>query len=261
MNPRGFLLFDIDGVIRDVTGSYRRAIQETVKQFTTWKPSIENIDDLKAEGIWNNDWDTSLELVKRYINKNSPSIAIPDRKYIVEVFSNYYFGGDPNGLSHQWTGFIKNEPLIVNKDFFKELTEKGFLWGFVSGSEISSAKYVLETRIGLTNPPLIAMGEAPEKPDPSGLLRLASHIAKRPLGSGMPPIYYLGDTVTDVLTVNRAKAAIPNQIFFSYAVAPPHLHTESKKKERMIYEQKLQEAGADKILISTYDAINQVQNY
>ena len=42
MNNIGLILFDIDGVIRDVTNSYRLAIQETVNFFSGWRPSIED---------------------------------------------------------------------------------------------------------------------------------------------------------------------------------------------------------------------------
>ena len=59
-NNIGLILFDIDGVIRDVTNSYRLAIQETVHFFSEWRPSIEDIDSIKSEGSWNNDWDLSL---------------------------------------------------------------------------------------------------------------------------------------------------------------------------------------------------------
>ena len=52
MNNIGLILFDIDGVIRDVTNSYRMAIQETVSFFCTWKPSIQDIDTIKSEGVW-----------------------------------------------------------------------------------------------------------------------------------------------------------------------------------------------------------------
>mgnify|MGYP001479858217 CR=1 FL=1 len=44
------LLFDIDGVIRDVAGSYRRALQETVAHYSGWRPDASDIDRLKAEG-------------------------------------------------------------------------------------------------------------------------------------------------------------------------------------------------------------------
>ena len=49
MDLKGLILFDIDGVIRDVSSSYRLAIQETVKKFCSWKPTFKQIDDLKAE--------------------------------------------------------------------------------------------------------------------------------------------------------------------------------------------------------------------
>ena len=261
MKPRGFLLFDIDGVIRDVANSYRRAIQETVNQFCNCSPSVEEIDNLKAEGIWNNDWDASLELIRRNIKTLRLSIPLPNRKELIKVFDHYYFGGNPNGCSQEWSGFINNEPLIVNEEFFQLLKEKGFLWGFVSGAEPSSAKFVLETRLQLKNAPLIAMGDAPDKPDPSGLLKLARQLSRSSLGSGIPPVVYLGDTVADVLTIKRAREECPTQKFFSYAVSPPHLHEKSRKKERLIYESKLKNAGADKILSSTCEVINEVLSW
>ena len=58
-------IFDIDGVIRDVSMSYRKSIQLTVEHYTNWKPSMNDIDLLKSEGIYNNDWDLSLELINR----------------------------------------------------------------------------------------------------------------------------------------------------------------------------------------------------
>ena len=63
LTPRAVLLFDIDGVIRDVGGSYRRAIVETVHHYSGVRPHAASIDALKAEGCWNNDWEASLELL------------------------------------------------------------------------------------------------------------------------------------------------------------------------------------------------------
>ena len=111
VNNIGIILFDIDGVIRDVTNSYRMAIQETVNKFCGWKPSIEDIDSIKSEGCWNNDWDLSLEMTRRHIKKNNQRITVPNRKKIIEAFENYYFGGDPNLNPNEWSGFIKNEKL------------------------------------------------------------------------------------------------------------------------------------------------------
>ena len=175
MNNIGLILFDIDGVIRDVTNSYRLAIQETVNFFSGWRPSIEDIDSIKSEGCWNNDWDLSLEMINRHVQKNNLSFSAPSRKNLIECFENFYFGGDPNHDSSEWSGFIKDETLLVKQTFFEELTQRRIGWGFVSGAELPSAKFVLEQRLGLASAPLIAMGEAPEKPDPTGFISLSSN--------------------------------------------------------------------------------------
>jgi HAD superfamily phosphatase len=169
-------------VIRDVGGSYRRAIVETVQHYSGVRPEPSAIDALKAEGCWNNDWDASLELLRR-----SGLAQLPAFEALVEVFNGFYFGGDPEGDPGAWQGFIGTEPLLVEPSFFEELSGAGVVWGFVSGAEPPSARFVLEQRLGLNNPPLIAMGDAPDKPDPTGFLRLAAELSGG-LGSGGRPV-------------------------------------------------------------------------
>jgi HAD superfamily phosphatase len=228
-------------VIRDVGGSYRRAIVETVHHYSGTRPSPESIDALKAEGCWNNDWEASRELLRR-----SGHDPLPDFEALVEVFNGFYFGGDPEGDPSHWQGFIGSEPLLVDAAFFADLRRAGVLWGFVSGAEPPSARFVLETRLGLQQVPLIAMGDAPDKPDPTGFLRLAAELGQRQL-----PVAYLGDTVADVLTVQRARQQEPQQRFISLAVAPPHLHKPEHQERRRAYEAQLLHAGADRVIPST----------
>ena len=103
-------------MIRDVAASYRRAIQETVHHYSGWRPSVAEIDALKTEGIWNNDWDASLELLRRDQKSRNQALELPSREQLIDVFSRFYFGGDPNGNPSNWQGFIRNEPLLVNQD-------------------------------------------------------------------------------------------------------------------------------------------------
>jgi HAD superfamily phosphatase len=315
--PRAVLLFDIDGVIRDVGGSYRRAIVETVHHYSGWRPDPAVIDALKAEGCWNNDWEASLELLRRYRGTGTDAAQFGDPQFgdpstqpaglestarsagtlfpartvatpgatsplfsplpsplplplplpvpvpsplpslaeLVEVFGGFYFGGDPDGDPSIWRGFIGSEPLLVEPSFFTELNAAGIAWGFVSGAEPPSVRYVLEQRLGLLDPPRIAMGDAPDKPDPTGFLRLAERLLAEGGGSGLgaaaPPVAYLGDTVADVLTVERARQVCPEQRFLSLAVAPPHLQGREQLEARHAYEQRLRQAGADRILPAT----------
>jgi HAD superfamily phosphatase len=224
--PLAVVLFDIDGVIRDVSASYRRAIVETVHHYAGQRPEPSAIDALKSEGRWNNDWEASLELLRRAGHTPLPAFGA-----LVAVFEAFYFGGDPAGDPGQWRGFIGDEPLLVEPAFFAALTAADLAYGFVSGAEPPSCRYVLQTRLSLADPPLIAMGDAPDKPDPTGLLRLAARLAGGMLGAEAPPVAYLGDTVADVLTVQRARAQCPDA--------------------RAAYEARLREAGADALLPST----------
>ena len=258
LNNIGLILFDIDGVIRDVTNSYRMAIQETVYFYCGWKPSIQDIDSIKSEGCWNNDWDLSLELINRHAQNDNISILKPTRRKLIECFENFYFGGDPNHDPTEWTGFIKNETLLVKKNLFDELTQQRICWGFVSGAELPSAKFVLEKRLGLVSAPLIAMGDAPDKPDPKGFISLSTKLSKIPLGSSNHPIAYIGDTVADVKTVINARNRIPQQEFISLAIAPPHLHGDSNYEKRLNYEVKLKEAGTDLIIKSMDNFKNEI---
>ena len=256
MKNIGLILFDIDGVIRSVENSYRLSLKKTVYKFSGWEPSFVDIDNAKNEGIWNNDWDLSLELIKRYKKKENLNLKIPQKNEIVQCFEELYFGGDPNKDSMFWSGFIKNEELLVDKKFFDFLQKNGIIWGFVSGAESASAKFVLEKRLGLKSPPLISMGDAPDKPNPEGFINLSKQLLGDKLGASNIPIAYVGDTIADINTVLNARKEVPSQKFISFGIAPPHLHLKSLLKERNAYEKNLINAGADLILNSINDLKN-----
>ncbi len=249
----GLILFDIDGVIRNVEDSYRLSLKKTVHKFSGWEPSYIDIDNAKNEGIWNNDWDLSLEFIKRFKKKGDLNLEIPPREEIVKCFEEFYFGGNPYNDSKYWNGFIKNEELLVDKKFFDFLEKNGIIWGFVSGAESASAKFVLEKRLGLKSPPLVSMGDAPDKPDPKGFINLSKELLGDKLGLSNIPIGYVGDTIADINTVMNAKKEIPSQKFISIGIAPPHLHSKSRLNERHSYEKNLKDAGADLILNSIYE--------
>lgn len=107
------VVFDIDGVVRDVGGSYRRALADTVEKFTqgAYRPSSQEIDTLKAEGTWNNDWEASEELTYRYFEGQGVARSATHLSYeaMVVFFQSRYRGADPN----HWTGYIRDEPLLM----------------------------------------------------------------------------------------------------------------------------------------------------
>lgn len=251
------VIFDIDGVVRDVGGSYRRALADTVEHFTQgkYRPTPEDIDRLKSEGTWNNDWEASQELIKRYLQSHPPEIPKdnPDNSpvtypEIVQFFQSRYRGSDPEN----WNGYICSEPLLVEPAYLESLTQAGIKWGFFSGATRGSAEFVLTKRLGLSSPVLVAMEDAPGKPNPTGLFqtvailadqtpRLASNLDPNP-----EPVIYLGDTVADLYTVNQARQQQPARTWIGVGILPPHVQTTPVSAQ--IYAQTLETAGAAIVL-------------
>jgi HAD superfamily phosphatase len=241
-NSSAIVVFDIDGVVRDVGGSYRRALADTVENFTggAYRPSSIEIDYLKSEGIWNNDWDGSQELVYRYFEaqgQERSQIAL-DYDTLVAFFQSRYRGPNPEN----WTGYICTEPLLLQPRYLENLTEAGILWGFFSGATRGSATYVLEKRLGLQSPVLLAMEDAPGKPDPTGLVATIEQIKQRYPVVGEIPVIYVGDTVADMYTIEKAKALFPERRWIGVGILPPHVQETAER--RNAYEEILKEAGA-----------------
>jgi HAD superfamily phosphatase len=245
--PIAIAIFDIDGVVRDVSGSYRRAIADTVEAFTQgrYRPTPEAIDQLKGEGIWNNDWQASQELVYRHFeaqNQSRDQIAL-DYETLVDFFQQRYRGvGDD---ATQWTGYITQEPLLMSAAYLAELGGNGIPWAFFSGATRGSANYVLQTRLGLQQPPLVAMEDAPGKPDPTGLMMAVEQV-ERLRQTTLLPVIYAGDTVADMQTIIQARARYPDRQWLAVGVLPPHVQT--TPDYQTAYAQKLTAAGAATIV-------------
>jgi HAD superfamily phosphatase len=236
------VVFDIDGVVRDVSGSYRRALADTVEHYTggEYRPSSEDIDKLKSEGIWNNDWEGSQELVYRYFESQGTSREDINLDYdeLVAFFQSRYRGTNP----HQWDGYITTEPLLLHPSYLEELTQSGITWGFFSGATRGSAQYILQTRLGLENPPLIAMEDAPGKPDPTGLFKLVEQVQS----GDNSLVLYVGDTVADMYTVEKANAQQSQRPWLGVGILPPHVQTTPERSAA--YAANLMQAGASIVL-------------
>lgn len=227
------LVLDIDGVIREVSDSYHRALADTVEHFTAgqYRPNHDQIDLLKSEGLWNNDWEASQEMIKRYFASSMPpKTEAIEYEAIVDFFQSRYRG-------ENFTGYISREPLIATPDYFEAVTAAGIAWGFFSGATRSSATYVL-SRLGIESPVLVAMEDAPGKPDPTGLLAVSKQLGNK------PQVIYVGDTVADMMTVQNAKQIDRDRSYFGVGVIPPHV----KPASRDGYAEMMRSHGADLVL-------------
>lgn len=242
---QAIVVLDIDGVVRDVGGSYRQAIIDTVAHYTgdRYYPTMADIDQLKSEGIWNNDWKASQELIYRYQRTHNPDHGEERVNYdeLVAFFQSRYRGTDPE----QFNGYITQEPLLMSEDYFKNLTAANMAWGFFSGATRGSAEYVLTGRLALENPVLVAMEDAPSKPDPAGLFLALEQIYPNYLQEKIP-VFYVGDTVADIQTIREAKKIHGDYPWVAIGVLPPHVQANITRQT--IYGQQLMDAGATAIL-------------
>jgi HAD superfamily phosphatase len=260
-NCPGIVVFDIDGVVRDVSLSYRRAIADTVEQFTdrAYRPSPDDIDRLKSEGMWNNDWEASQELVCRHFEAQGFSREQLHLSYedLVNFFQSRYRGPDPQ----QWGGYIGDEQLLLAPIYLEQLSEASIPWGFFSGAPRAEALYVLETRLGLSAPVLIAMEDAPGKPDPTGLLAAVQQLERQFEVNDSTPVLYVGDTVADMYVAAKARLQQPQRDWMGIGILPPHLQKVSDSQQAA-YTEKLKAAGAKTIFSNvqklTPNQINQL---
>jgi HAD superfamily phosphatase len=248
------VVFDIDGVLRDVGGSYRRAIADTVEHFTSsaYRPTSSDIDDLKSEGLWNNDWDASMELVDRYFEAQNQSrclrLATPtpvnlDRETLITFFQSRYRGTNPEN----WNGYICSEPVLVSSAYLDSLTQGAIAWGFFSGAMRDEAMYLLKGKLGLNSPVLVAMEDAPGKPNPTGLFAVIEELEHRQEIDPQTPVIYVGDTVADIYTVENARKLQPSRVWVGVGILPPHVQasqTQESQAGRESYVKNLLNAGA-----------------
>jgi HAD superfamily hydrolase (TIGR01548 family) len=86
---KSLIIFDMDGVLIDVSGSYREVVRRTVVHYLQWVIgaaqlsngfiSLSDIDRIKKNGDLNNDWDLSYAIVNsilfHYFDPHNSSLA------------------------------------------------------------------------------------------------------------------------------------------------------------------------------------------
>jgi len=211
------ILFDVDGVLVDVSASYRKAIQETVRFFAD-KPALPaEIQGLKELGGYNNDWDLT-EAILRQRGKNLR------REEIVQKFQELYLG------SENKMGFIENEKWLLPKRELAALHAEHRL-GIVTGRPRFETNHVLKkfTVEGFFDV-VVAMEDYPQekaKPDPTPI-----QIALEKLG--IQKAVYVGDGVDDVVAAKNAG-------IHAFGCIPPGVAAEPLAKL-------LLKCGAEKVL-------------
>ncbi len=214
---RNVILFDLDGVLVDVSNSYRLAIKKTVEFFTKQTVLLQDIQSLKERGGYNNDWDLTRALIA------SKDFKIR-RKEVIRKFQEFYLGS--NGRN----GFIGNEKWLLSPKILSELYKK-YCLGIVTGRPKKEAYTVLKKFNTLDFfDCVVTMDDYKEglaKPNPFSI-----NLALKQLGNRRA--VYVGDSVDDIRAARDAKIE-------AIGVLPPYVPSDSLK-------QLLTENGAKTVL-------------
>ena len=174
------LVFDMDGVLVDVTESYRETIARTVEHFTGAAVTGVQIQDLKNQGGWNDDWKLSHHLV------TAAGVDVPfDR--VKDYFQAIFLGNGADGL-------ILREQWVARPGALEKLSI-GFDFAIFTGRPKADVAPTLQRFArGVTFDPIIGMEDVEHhKPHPEGLLKLPA------------AAFYVGDTVDDARCARAAK--------------------------------------------------------
>ncbi|MBW2984542.1 HAD-IA family hydrolase [Candidatus Woesearchaeota archaeon] len=181
------LIFDMDGVLVDVSKSYRLAVQKTAGFFLKKSIDPEEIQELKNKGGYNNDWD----LTKALIEKNGGKIS---RDEVIDKFQQYYLG-------KRFNGFIKNEKWLLHINVLARLKSK-YRLAILTGRPKQEAEYALKRfKAAKFFDLLITMDDLPEnkqKPDPYGINLIMKKLKVK-------EAIYFGDGVDDIIMAIKAK--------------------------------------------------------
>ncbi|MBI1849967.1 MAG: aminotransferase class I/II-fold pyridoxal phosphate-dependent enzyme [Planctomycetes bacterium] len=181
------VLLDLDGVLADVSKSYRRAVLATAEAFGV-KVEPRDVAAAKAEGGNNNDW----VLTQRLLGRRGVTASLDD---VTKRFETIYQGapGKP--------GLRENETLIPNRDLLAKLALRRPL-GLVTGRPSEDAdRFLRERGIRDLLRAIVTFEDGPGKPDPAPV-RLALERL------GVKRAWMVGDNPDDVRAA-RAAGVVP----------------------------------------------------
>ena len=180
------VIFDVDGVLVDVQGSFHRSILDTVKHFTGKRMTEADIQKWKSKSGYNDDWRLSTDWIAS-LGKEVPYATVRRQ------FMKFYWG--VNGRR----GNVWRERWLVSPRLLTRWAARAELALF-TGRTRTELNHTLD-HFGVRDMfcRVVAMEDVERlKPDPEGLHFL--------LGEADPrTAVYLGDNLDDALAARSAK--------------------------------------------------------
>jgi HAD superfamily phosphatase len=180
------IVFDMDGVLAEVTESYREAIVQTVEHFTGQRIARELIQDYKNQGGWNNDWALSQKI--------AADLGVQvDYDTVVKQFNIFFLGENGDGL-------VMRERWLPKAGLLERLSKQYELSIFTGRLRYEADITLRRFADGLRFDPIICADDVKAgKPAPEGLIAIRN---RRP----WLKLWYVGDTVDDARCARAAGA-------------------------------------------------------
>ena len=178
------IVFDMDGVLTEVSDSYRAAIVETVARFTGQRVTRDLIQQYKNQGGWNNDWALSQRI--------AADLGVEvEYKQVVDSFNEVFLGANGDGL-------IQRETWFPQPGLLERLASQRGLAIFTGRlryeADISLRRFASDLRF---DPIICADDVMNGKPAPDGLVAIQRMHPNREL-------LFVGDTVDDARSASAA---------------------------------------------------------
>ena len=182
----GFLIFDMDGVLVDVSESYRATIIQTVADYTGQQVGPDLIQDYKNRGGWNDDW----ELSHRIVADLGVQVEFDE---IVRHFNRLFLG--ENGAD----GLILRERWIARPGVLDRLSDRFQLALYTGRRQYEVTPTLQRFAFGLTFDPIVTAEMVGRlKPAPDGLKLIVER-------SPHEHFWYVGDAIDDCRCARAAE--------------------------------------------------------
>jgi HAD superfamily phosphatase len=180
------LIFDVDGVLVEVTRSFHRSALQTVRHFTGRRVTYADFHRWKNRPGYNDDWKLTTDWVAA-LGHPVPYAAVKRQ------FEEFYWGPGRNGA-----GNVRFERWLVPAARLRNWSQRAKLALFTGRTREELQHTLNRFRVEQFFPTIITANDvARAKPDPDGLLRILN-------GADPRSAVYLGDNIDDALSARQA---------------------------------------------------------